>query len=119
MPSKKLPHTPFDVWGKYDPSMPEEIPELPCCYVVYANGNPCYVGQTNNARRRIQSHNFNLMQYSSHIETAWGVFKDVFIKCKFPKKYGLWAMIELRLIKKMQPKFNQTYNQPRKPNDEK
>ncbi len=94
-----------------DPTNIESFPSIGCCYVVYADGEPVYIGQTNNTRRRINSHGFNSMRYSNHINTPWGAFKSVFVKCRFASKYGEWAMTELRLIRKIKPKFNMVHKE--------
>ncbi len=104
--TQKLPFTPYYKWVKFDPIESWTLPSLPCCYVFYLDGIPSYVGQSNNLKRRILNHFLEPMRYSARIETPWGNFREVFIKCKFPKKYGEWAMLELRLIRKLRPKFN-------------
>lgn len=77
------------------------LPEWPCCYVVFIDGALVYVGQTENAKVRFSAHR------------AKGVvrgieFSRVTIKLKLPRKYGEWAMTELRLIKRLRPLLNRS-----------
>lgn len=83
-----------------------KIPNSAGCYVVYAHGKPIYVGQTTNLRKRIKSYEFNYARYSNGIHTPWGLCDDLFLKIRPSIRYGDWAMIELRLIKRLQPRFN-------------
>lgn len=90
-------------WKKHDlMKMPLARPG---CYVVYIDGVLVYVGQSRNVKGRICSHDFNYGMGGS-VRTPWGYFTDVYFKVRYTEKYGDWAMIELRLIKRLQPKFN-------------
>lgn len=83
------------------------IPTVAGCYVVYCDNVLCYVGQSINLYKRIyHNHSFNYARYSNAIETPWGRCRDLTIKYRLPIRYGDWAMIELRLIKRLQPRFN-------------
>lgn len=92
-----------------------DIPDQPGVYVVYFGGRPVYVGQSNNLRARIARHNIRL-GYARNIITPWGdVHEDegVTAKIKVSRRLGDWAMWEIRLIHRLQPKFNKTFSGPR------
>lgn len=77
----------------------DTVPEWPGCYAVYIDGILTYIGQTENAKFRFQSHR------------AKGCVKKieygrVVVKLKLPRRYGEWAMTEIRLIKRLQPVLN-------------
>lgn len=72
------------------------MPRWPCCYVVYRDGELVYVGQTENIVSRIRQHRAK--------KPYW--FRDgkkLVIKVKLSRRYGQWAMDELRLIRKLRP----------------
>lgn len=76
----------------------------PCCYAIYLDGRLSYVGQTQNLRTRLKGYNFHRVCRS--IQTPWGRYKSVVIKYRSSVRYGDWAMVELRLIRRLQPQFN-------------
>jgi hypothetical protein len=76
---------------------------LPGIYVIYLDGKLSYVGQSNTPKYRFCQHKFRSYEY---YETPWGKFKNMYAKIKYPSKYGVEAMIEKRLIKKLKPVFN-------------
>jgi hypothetical protein len=84
---------------------PENFPPSPGCYVVYCDGKPVYIGQTTNLENRLYSYNFRY-GYGGGILTPWNACQKLLVKYRPSKKYGDWAMIELRLIKRLQPIFN-------------
>lgn len=87
----------------------KHIIELPAVYVIYINEELAYIGQSNTPRFRMSQHGISFYE---KYETPWGIFEDVYMKIKYPSKYGKEAMIEKRLIKKLKPKFNKyTYKQ--------
>jgi len=84
------------------------LPAKPCVYVVYFDDHPVYVGQTNRLSNRFNEHKFRF-GYGNEIITPWGDIHKrtrISLKAKFSERYGDWAMWEIRLIRKMQPKFN-------------
>ena len=104
-------------WEIFDLEKNLFFPTKPACYVFYLDGKPSYVGQASNLHKRILNHNIRLGWGSSWI-TPWGCFKNVFVKVRFSDKYGDWAMREMRLIKKLRPKFNISLcGRKRKPNN--
>ena len=77
-------------------------------YVVYGNDEIIYIGSSNSIRKRITSYSFNYCKYSCPVKTPWGNYLKLKLKARYTKKYGEWAMIELRLIRRLQPKHNKT-----------
>lgn len=72
---------------------------------MYVDGALVYVGQSKNVRKRLEAHKFNYSM-GAGVRTPWGWFRTLYFKVWNSKKYGDWAMVELRLIKRLQPKFN-------------
>ena len=81
-----------------------ELFDFPGVYVVYANENVIYVGQSSIPRIRFFHH--KIYKKDGQFITSWGNFFDFYIKIKYPKNYGKESMIEKRLIYKLRPKFN-------------
>lgn len=78
------------------------------CYVVFGDGRLIYIGSTINMQSRFHQHNIVFARYSHSVDTPWGRFRDVTIKYRPSMKYGDWAMIELRLIRRLQPTGNKS-----------
>lgn len=75
------------------------LPAWPCCYVIYLDGSLTYIGQTDRFDFRVRQH------------VAKGLLKGVCpsrvtFKIKLCRRYGEWAMTELRLIRRIQPILN-------------
>lgn len=83
-----------------------ELPEVAACYVIYIEGELAYIGSTQNLRARFRKHGINFARYSNNIETPWGRCQRISAKIKVSRKYGDWAMDELRLIRRLQPRLN-------------
>lgn len=84
------------------------LPRVACCYVIYFNGELCYIGSTNNLRNRFSGHAFR-HGYAKNFYTPWGMFKFPFefrIKYSESRRYGDWLMREARLIRRLQPVYN-------------
>lgn len=81
------------------------FPSQPGCYVVYGDGELLYIGQTSNLYKRLAAHNIRY-GYSNNILAPWGSFSQVVVKYRKSRRYGEWAMVEARLIKRIQPPFN-------------
>lgn len=82
-----------------------DFPRVPACYVVYLEGRLAYVGSTQNLDGRLNKH-FSPHRYSAWIDTPWGRFINIVVKYKPTRKFGDWAMIELRLIRRLDPPEN-------------
>lgn len=88
----------------------------PCCYVIYFDSQPIYIGSTNNLRARFLGHSFRY-GYAKVVMTPWGDFDSrmkITIKYRPSKKYGDWLMIEARLIMRLQPIFNKLLKKKQK-----
>lgn len=102
------PHHRGSKWLTFSPMRPWELPMVPACYAVYINGELVYVGQTVDLRNRFNLHRFR-HSYGKTIITPWGdVPPDsvIQIKARISEKVGDWAMREVRLIRRLKPKFN-------------
>lgn len=82
------------------------FPDSPGCYVIYVDDRIVYVGQTTSLLKRLRSYKFNYAHYSGVVKTPWGNCERIRVKYRIPKRYGEWAMTELRLIKRLQPIYN-------------
>jgi len=83
------------------------IPQEPGCYAIYCDGEIVYIGETENLRARLSNgHELRGREYSAWVVTPWGSFKSVDVKFRLCRRFGQWAMIERRLIRRLQPKFN-------------
>ncbi len=93
------------LWGVPD------TPNLPGVYVIYFGDELVYIGQSNNIRARFARHNIRY-GYAQNIITPWGDVPEsvgVFAKIKPSKRLGDWAMWEIRLIHRLQPRLNKTF----------
>ncbi len=88
-PSKRAGRLLCD-WSVYVPS--------PACYVVYSKGRHVYVGSAIHLRRRMGAHTSS--------SSPWCNMPDLTVKYRPSVKYGDWAMVELRLIRRLLPELN-------------
>jgi excinuclease UvrABC nuclease subunit len=99
----------MSTWVKYPFSQYFfRLPNTPAVYAIYIEHTLVYVGQTIDLRNRIAAYKFRY-GYANQVITPWGDHKDdsgVYIKFSTSRKYGDWAMRELRLIKRLQPQCN-------------
>lgn len=72
-----------------------DAPTTPGVYAFYENGKVVYVGSSVNVSRRIRQH---LLSYER--------FRHYAMKVRPSRRYGDWLMIELRLIKRLNPLLN-------------
>jgi hypothetical protein len=93
----------FDVFSDPCVSVPFDGP---ACYAVYIDGGLVYIGSTVNLRCRLAGHKIQISRYSSWIITPWGDGRTVFVKYRPSRSYGDWAMVELRLLRRLKPKGN-------------
>ncbi len=68
-------------------------PPIGAVYVVFRDGRPVYVGQTCDLRRRMCGHR------SSPV-CPWAPMDGLVVKYRAGKRYGEWAMAELRLLRR-------------------
>lgn len=83
-----------------------EVPEGPGVYAIYFSNEVVYVGSSRDVRHRLYNHGINWCRYSSWIMTPWGHQRSLRIKVRKSDVYGDWAMHELRLIRRLKPRFN-------------
>ncbi len=98
-------------WTTFNPMTTLDAPAKPAVYVFYIGGEPVYIGQTANLRNRLSNHRIR-HGYARNIVTPWLTVRDdvsVYGKAKITKRFGDWAMWELRLIKRLRPMFNGTF----------
>jgi len=84
-----------------------KIPLVSCVYAFYFNGELVYIGSTINLKARLISYRFRI-QFGK-LMTKWGIFDidtKVIVKYRVSVKYAEWLMVEARLIKRLQPKYN-------------
>lgn len=98
-------------WTSFDPGNWMEIPPKPGVYVIYIGGEIVYIGQSANLRNRLQSYKIRA-GYARNFRTPWGDYPDhvtISAKAKVSRRFGDWAMWELRLIERIRPIFNKTF----------
>lgn len=98
-------------WTSFDPLHPLTVPAKPGVYAIYLNDEIVYIGQSANLRNRLAGHRVRC-GYARNIRTPWGDFPDdvpLAGKAKISKRFGDWAMWELRLIERIRPTFNKTF----------
>ena len=95
-------------WITYDIMDFYKILPSPGCYCVYLDDCLVYIGQSRDLRKRLVSvpRRIEIARYSTTIITPWGKGRNLYVKISLPKKYGDWAMRELRLIHRLQPQGN-------------
>lgn len=92
-------------------------PALAACYAIFGDGELLYVGSTECLAARTRGHKIQFQQVIraadgggatrlNVVSTPWGDFKNVTIKYRPAVKFGDWAMVELRLIRRLQPRGN-------------
>ena len=102
-------------WIKCDAIDKENIPKNPGVYCIYFQNiqmlksgkkhKIIYIGSSSKIRYRLEFYGFQLMYSNWSYKSKFGI-GNFFIKYKISKKYGDWLMDEVRLIRKIQPKFN-------------
>jgi hypothetical protein len=77
------------------------------CYAIYIGGSLVYIGQSGNLRLRFRRWGFCKRELDYFI-TPWGDVRvgDLKVKVAYSRKFGDWVMRELRLIRRLRPKFN-------------
>lgn len=77
------------------------FPNVSACYAFYCDGQLVYVGSSLHLRNRMIEH--RVVRNGDRWETPWGFFKSVIVKFRPSIKYGDWAMVELRLLRRLKP----------------
>jgi excinuclease UvrABC nuclease subunit len=76
------------------------LPKQPAVYAIYEFSEVIYIGSTTSLRDR-----FNL-----HKKNSFTGLEYPHIKYSLSKKHGDWAMRELRLIKRLNPRMNKNHS---------
>ena|SRR3990167_1941 len=95
-------------WKKYTWRDLGEMPRAAAVYAVYLNAELCYIGQSVDLRNRFYEHKIRY-GYGKTIILPWCDVHDeaeIVIKASTSRRYGDWAMRELRLIRRLKPRFN-------------
>jgi predicted GIY-YIG superfamily endonuclease len=85
-----------------------KLPNSPCTYCLIVDGEVIYIGSTRRLKSRFYEHKIRY-GFARNIILPWLTVPDtskVVLKIKKTIKYGDWVMDEMRLIKKLQPKYN-------------
>ena len=100
-------------WEPFDPATTND--STPACYAIYIRGELVYVGQTINLAGRMKTHGFS-RRGAGPTTTPWGRFFSVSAKRRRVMRYGDWAMVELRLIRRLNPRCNSQHSATRNRN---
>jgi excinuclease UvrABC nuclease subunit len=93
-------------WVTADPTEYWKLPAVPAVYAVTLNGRVVYVGQSTNLFKRFNAYRMR-MAYGEGTLTPWGqVVGIVAMKYSRSRRFGDWAMRELRLIRRLRPEWN-------------
>ncbi len=112
-------------WFTIRDLLPVRFFPRPACYVVYLDEKLHYIGSTYNIKKRFQGYKIKPVKkrwgvgggfnpLNTAVLTPWGQCQSLFIKVRYSKKYGDWAMQELRLIRKLQPPGNCLFSTKRR-----
>jgi hypothetical protein len=93
-------------WVTADPLLYWRLPHVPAVYAIVLNGRVKYIGQTTNLFKRFN--NYKMRDgFGGGAFTPWGQFKgDLKVRYSGSKRFGDWAMRELRLIRRLRPEWN-------------
>lgn len=93
-------------WITGDPTLYWNLPAVPAVYAVVLNGRVKYVGECINLFRRFNAYRMR-EGFGGGTFTPWGQFKgSLILKYSPSRRFGDWAMRELRLIRKLRPEWN-------------
>jgi excinuclease UvrABC nuclease subunit len=95
-------------WKKISWNDRKKFPEISCVYAFYINDELVYIGSTVNLKLRMVGYKF--IDDGDRLRGPWRksipLNSKIEVKYKGSKIYGYWLMLEARLIKRIQPKFN-------------
>lgn len=104
VPTSSAPK-PTTGWRKFDPADYQALPDAPVVYVFLVDERVVYVGETKSLRSRMRG--YSIKQAAGWgFFTPWGRATNLTAKFAPSRKYGDWAMRELRLIRRLQPVWN-------------
>lgn len=99
-------------WVSFDPVYPRSLPRAPGVYVILLDGVAVYVGQSADVRGRLNAHNIR-PGYGGELITPWKIVTPapalIEGRAKLSRRFGDWAMWELRLIRSLRPRFNVSF----------
>jgi hypothetical protein len=81
------------------------LPLGPGCYALRADGKILYVGSTNQLYRRIKQHGWLVGDGGVYVKDR-GFISGATVSYRKSIRAGDWLMVELRLIRRLQPAFN-------------
>lgn len=94
-------------WTAFDFESNCDFPNQPGVYAIFLDGLISYIGSSVDVAARLGGYKLNWARYSNSTETPWGKgFRKCVIKVRRSRRFGDWAMREMRLIKRLQPRFN-------------
>lgn len=100
---------PSSRWIPFRLDETRKLPNCAACYVMRMEGwsGNCYlyVGSTERLNDRFRAHRI-VPSYGNDYLTPWGSCRNISFKYKASVRYGDWAMIELRLIRRLKPTLN-------------
>jgi excinuclease UvrABC nuclease subunit len=79
------------------------LPARPGVYAIYLSGELVYIGSSGNMRKRFAVHAHNKNEVGRLLREE---IERVVIKFRATRKYGDWAMVELRLLRRLRPPLN-------------
>lgn len=80
-------------------------PSVGGCYAIYLDGQLRYVGCAQNLRARLSTYRIR-QGWGGGYFTPWGQFPSVRVKVRSSRRFGDWAMHEIRLIRRLRPSLN-------------
>jgi hypothetical protein len=101
MPTHSPRHHKHDNWHFAWFLIPTSFYNDPGCYVVYTDGVPIYIGQTISLKLRFRRYAIKPVE-GGGFDTPWGYLENMRVKVKYARRYGEQAMLELRLIRRLQ-----------------
>lgn len=84
------------------------VPMLPGVYAFVGNGRVLYVGSSLVLGARIASYRFQ-RGTGPYTLTQWGMVSNFELRFRVVRRPGDWLRREYRLIRRLQPRFCQTY----------
>ncbi len=100
-----------DTWHTFEVEHLDSLPHRAGVYAVFVGGELVYVGQSNDLCVRFRGHNIRC-GFDANIKLPWCDVPwatPVYVKVKFSRVLGDWAMWEIRLITRLKPRFNRNY----------
>jgi hypothetical protein len=93
-------------WREYPiDGIRSEYPAAGGCYAFIGDGRLLLIGQTSNLRIRMPQYDVRHGLCGEYF-TPWGQFNRLTLKIKVGRRFGEWAMRELRLIRRLRPSCN-------------